>query len=384
MNEQSTPGIIVFMPVEKFQPVEAPLSKVSLCFYLLLFIGLFQVYSSSAIYAAENFGSSLFFVKKQALFVVMAGFWFWLSAKIKPKFYILMGGGLFLFSLITLVLTHVPGIGVTIGGATRWINLPGGLRLEPGEFYKIGFGFFMYWLLLFKERYENMSVWWPFFLMFTVSLALFLKQPDFGSVILLTLSTLVALFLWIKNLKPFLILGAVSVVSLSYFLTQESYRMQRVMTFLNPWKDPQGKGFQTIQSFVAFKKGGFFGEGIGLSQSKFFFLPEAHTDFTLAVFAEELGFLGVFALISLFMIITFSILKIAKNQEGDLKSLVLCYYLGFLFFFCFFINVCVNIGLLPTKGLPLPFLSYGGSSLLSITFLMGLFRSLENKTNSQD
>lgn len=372
------------MPIKRLQPIEPSISKLTLCFYLLLFIGLFQVYSSSAIYASENFGGALFFAKKQALFVLLAGLWFWFSAKITPKLYIFLGGLLFIFSLCALFLTHVPSVGVTIGGATRWINLPGGLRLEPGEFYKIGFGFFIYWLLLFKERYENMSVWWPFFLMFTISLALFLKQPDFGSVILMTLSTLVVLFLWIKSLKPFLILGAVATAGLTYFLTQESYRMERVMTFLDPWQDPQGKGFQTIQSFVAFKKGGIFGEGIGLSQSKFFFLPEAHTDFTLAVFAEELGFVGVFALISLFMILTFSLLKVAKRHEDELKTLVLCYYLVFLFFFCFFINVCVNIGLLPTKGLPLPFLSYGGSSLLSITFLMGFFRSLENEMSLHD
>jgi len=367
------------MAVTKFQPVDSNISKLTLCFYLLLFIGLFQVYSSSAIYASENFGNSLFFVKKQALFVALAGLWFWFSAKLSPKFYMFLGGMLFLGSFAALALTYIPGLGVTIGGATRWLNLPGGFRLEPGEFYKVGFGFFIYWLLLFKERFENMSVWWPFFIVFAASLGLFLKQPDFGSVILITLSTLVVLFLWIQSLKPFLLLGLTAVAGLTYFLTQESYRVQRVMTFLNPWKDPQGKGFQTIQSFVAFKKGGIFGEGIGLSQSKFFFLPEAHTDFTLAVFAEELGFVGVFALISLFMFLTFAILKIAKQQDYDLKRLLTSYYLCFLFFFYFFINVCVNVGLVPTKGLPLPFLSYGGSSLVSIAFLLGYFRSLENE-----
>jgi len=367
------------MAVTTFQPADAELSKLSLCFYILLFLGLFQVYSSSAIYASEQFGDAFFFVKKQTLFVVLAGVWFWLSAKLTPKFYLFLGGLLFVGAFLALITTHIPGVGVTIGGATRWINMPGGFRLEPGEFYKVGFGFFIYWLLLFKERFENMSVWWPFFLTFTASLALFLKQPDFGSVILITLSTLVVLFLWIKSLKPFLLIGGMALAGLIYFLTQESYRVQRVMTFLDPWKDAQGKGFQTIQSFVAFKKGGIFGEGIGLSQSKFFFLPEAHTDFTLAVFAEEMGFVGVFALISLFVFLTFAILKIAKRQDHNFKRLLTSYYLCFLFFFCFFINVCVNVGLVPTKGLPLPFLSYGGSSLISTAFLLGYFRSLESE-----
>jgi cell division protein FtsW len=313
--------------------------------------------------------------------VALSVLWFYISGKISSSKYAVLGGLLFIGSFIGLALTHVQGLGVTIGGATRWLNLPGGFRLEPGEFYKVGFGFFIFWLLSLKDKYENMSVWWPFFICLFASIGLFLKQPDFGSVFLLTLSSLTVLFLWIRSVKPFLILGAFTMAGLAYFLTQESYRMQRLTTFLNPWSDPQGRGFQTIQSFVAFKKGGFFGEGIGMSQSKFFFLPEAHTDFTLAVFAEEMGFFGVICLLGLYMILTFKILKIAKRQEEDFKSLLLSYYLGLLFFFCVFINFCVNVGLVPTKGLPLPFLSYGGSSLLSITFLIGWFRSLENEAD---
>ncbi len=353
-------------------------SKLTWLYYLLLIIGLFQVYSSSAIYAAEKFNNPYFFVQRQGLFVIFAGLMFFISGKISPKRYVFLGGVLFISSLVLLILTHVPGVGITIGGATRWINLLSGFRIEPGEFYKVGFGFFIFWLLSLKEKYENMSVWWPFFIMLFVSIGLFLKQPDFGSVFLLILSALIVLFLWIRSVKPFLILGAVAAGGLVFFLAQESYRMDRFLTFLNPWKDSQGKGFQAIQSFVAFKKGGFFGEGIGMSQAKFFFLPEAHTDFTLAIFAEEMGFFGVFFLFLLFMGIVFIIFKIAKNQENDFKCLLLSYYLGGLFFFYFFINACVNVGLVPTKGLPLPFLSYGGSSLLSITFLLGWFRSLEN------
>ncbi len=361
------------------QGLDEKASKLTWFYYLLLVIGLFQVYSSSAIYASEKFGSPYFFLKKQTVFVVLAGLWFFLAKKIKPQNYVILGGALFVGSLLTLVLTNVPGFGVTIGGATRWLNLPGGFRLEPGEFYKVGFGFFIFWLLHFKEKYVDMSVWWPFFIMLVLSIGLFLKQPDFGSVFLLTLGVLTVLFLWIRSIKPFLILGSLSVLGLIFFLTRESYRVDRFLTFLNPWKDPQGKGFQTIQSFVAFKKGGFFGEGIGMSQAKFFFLPEAHTDFTLAVFGEEMGFVGVFILLTFFMGLSFATLKIARSQEGDFKALLLSYYLAALFFFCFFINVCVNIGLVPTKGLPLPFLSYGGSSLLSITFLLGWFRSLESR-----
>lgn len=344
-------------------------------YVLLTLIGLLQVYSSSAIYASENYDSTLYFFKKQAVFVVLSLAWFFISFNIPHRLYAFFGGLAFIFSFVALSLTHIPSLGVTIGGASRWLNLPGGFRLEPSEFYKVTFAFFVYWLFFFREKKEDFNIAWPFFIMFLVSVALFIKQPDFGSVVLLTLSVLVVIFFWLRSLLPFVIIGLASLGGVIYFLSSESYRLQRVFTFLDPWRDPQGKGFQTIQSFVAFKKGGFFGEGLGMSQSKFFFLPEAHTDFTLAVFAEEFGFVGVFILISLFMFLTFQLLKRARRSEGDKKLLLTNYYLSLLFFFCFFINICVNIGLLPTKGLPLPFLSYGGSSLLSISFLMGFFAS---------
>lgn len=355
---------------------EAGVSPITWSFYLLLVIGVFQVYSTSSIYALEVYNDSWFFVKKHSLFAVLAALGFWASGYIPRKVYLILGGGLFAVSLLGLFLTHT-GLGVTVGGATRWLNLFGGFRIEPGEFYKLGFGFFVYWILYFQEKHEGFSFWWPYFIGFGLSLALFLKQPDFGSVILLSLSSLTMLFLIIRSIKPFLLIGALAIAGLIVFLFQESYRVERLMTFLNPWSDAQGKGFQTIQSFVAFKKGGFFGEGVGMSQAKYFFLPEAHTDFTLAVFAEEYGFLGVFILLSLFMFLSFQIFKISRSMEEKPKLMYLGYYLSSLFFFCFFINFCVNIGLVPTKGLPLPFLSYGGSSLLSMTILFGFFRSLE-------
>ncbi len=349
-------------------------SKLIWCYLILLFFGLIQVYSSSFIYALENYNDGLFFFKKQVVFVLLSLSAFYLSGKIHFKYFKYLGYLLFLVAAGGLALTFVAG--VTVGGATRWINLPMGFRIEPGEFLKVGYGFFLFGLLALKEKYPDMSFWWPLAIITTGFTAAFLKQPDFGSVILMITSLSVVLFLKIKNLKPFILVALVLVGGLSFFLTQESYRMDRVKTFLNPWEDPSGKGFQSIQSFVAFKKGGFFGEGIGQSQSKFFFLPEAHTDFTLAVFAEELGFLGVFALLAVFMTLVFELLRIAREQEDE-KKMYLSYYLASLFFFYFFINVCVNIGLLPAKGLPLPFFSYGGSSLLALTILLCTFRSLE-------
>lgn len=353
-------------------------NKLTWCYLILIFVGLIQVYSSSFIYALENYNDGLFFFKKQVIFVLLSLSAFYISGRVPFKYFKYLGYSLFLIASAGLALTFVAG--VKVGGATRWLNLPMGFRIEPGEFLKVGYGFFLFGLMTLKEKYPDMSFWWPLSIVTIGFAGAFLKQPDFGSLILMVASLSVVLFLKIKNLKPFILVSLVLVGGLGFFLTQESYRMDRVKTFLNPWEDPSGKGFQSIQSFVAFKKGGLFGEGLGQSQSKFFFLPEAHTDFTLAVFAEELGFVGMFALMAVFMTLVFELLRIGREQVDE-KKMFLSYYLASLFFFYFFINVCVNIGLLPAKGLPLPFFSYGGSSLLALTFLICVFRSFELKEN---
>lgn len=352
-------------------------TQISVIYFFLLVIGVFQVYSASSIYALEVYQDSWFFVKKQALFAVVAALVFVLASRLPLRWFLVIGGLGFLGSLVALLATLIPGVGVSAGGATRWLQLPMGFRLEPGEFLKIGFGFLIFWLLAFKDRFTNFSFWWPFSLCFLLIVAVFLKQPDFGSVILLTLSTLVVLFFMLKRVWPFLLVGVLSLSGLLFFVTQKSYRLERLMTYIDPWRDPQGKGYQIIQSLMAFRKGGWFGEGLGMSEAKFFFLPEAHTDFTLAVFAEEWGFLGVMLLLAIFMRFVFIALKLSKQsvlEKGGVSYLG--YYLSCLFFFYVFINFSVNIGLLPTKGLALPFFSYGGSSLISVTLIFAFFGAL--------
>ena len=352
-------------------------TQISLIYFFLLVIGVFQVYSSSSIYALEVYQNSWFFVKKQAVFALIGAVIYLISTRIPFRWFVIVGGLGFLVSLVFIVLTLVPGMGVSAGGATRWIQLPLGFRLEPGEFLKVGFGFLIFWLLTFRNNIRGFSFWWPFSICFLFIVAVFLKQPDFGSVILLTLSTLVVLYFMIRKVWPFLLIGGLSFSALLFFLTQKSYRLERLMTYLDPWRDPQGKGYQIIQSLMAFRKGGWFGEGLGMSEAKFFFLPEAHTDFTLAVFAEEWGFFGVMLLLGIFMRFVFIALKLSKESLKESDSIsYLSYYLSCLFFFYVFINFSVNIGLLPTKGLTLPFLSYGGSSLISMTLIFAFFGAL--------
>jgi len=352
-------------------------TQIALIYFFLLIIGVFQVYSSSSIYALEVYQDSWFFVKKQALFAAASGLLFLILSRIPLRWFLILGGLGFLVSFVALVLTLVPGVGVRAGGASRWIQLPMGFRLEPGEFLKISYGFLIFWLLCSRDNIKNFSFWWPFSISFLVIVAIFLKQPDFGSVLLLTSASLVLLFFMLKRVWPFIIIGVLSLAGLVFFVSQKSYRVDRLMTYIDPWRDPQGQGYQIIQSLMAFRKGGFFGEGMGMSEAKFFFLPEAHTDFSLAVFAEEWGYIGVMFLLAVFMRFVFISLKLSKKSLVENRSLCyLGYYLSCLFFLYVFINFSVNIGLLPTKGLSLPFLSYGGSSLLSVTLIFSYFSAL--------
>jgi len=304
-------------------------TQISIAYFFLLILGVFQVYSASSIYAMDVYSDSWYFVKKQALFAVLGAGVFLSFSRIKIKWFLIFGGFGFFVSFLALLLTLHPSIGKTAGGATRWLELFSGFRIEPGEFVKVSFGFLIFWLLSFRSKYSRFSFWWPFTIFFFAVLFTFIRQPDFGSIILLTLSTLVVMFFLLKKVWPFLILGLLSFSGLSFFVMQKTYRYERLLSFLDPWRDPQGKGYQVIQSLMAFRKGGFLGEGIGMSEAKFFFLPEAHTDFTLAVFAEEWGFVGVFILLLIFMKSAFNFLKLSKDSYINNKQLShLGYYLA--------------------------------------------------------
>lgn len=351
-------------------------------YFILVLIGLLQVYSSSSIYALEHHADSFYFLKKQALFALIGVSLVWLAAKIEFKYWQILGYLMFFAALGGTVMTLIEPWAIEVGGAKRWLQVYGGFRVQPGEFLKVAYAFLILGLLRFKESNQEQNFWWPFVAMTLGSIFVFIKQPDFGSVVLLVASLMIFVFLYVRRLVHFLYLVPTVLGALCVAMVWQPYRLDRVRTFLDPWADAQGKGFQTIQSFVALKKGGIFGAGIGSSKSKYFFLPEAHTDFSLAIFAEEYGFIGVVGLSLLFMLLIFEMLKVSKNQSERPKMLI-GYYLAALFFFHFLINLGVNFGMLPAKGLPLPFLSYGGSSFLALSFLVGTFMSLSRSVNSK-
>lgn len=345
-------------------------------------IGLVQVYSASYIFASESYGNALYFFERQALFVGIAFIALLFSAQLPMRWIEKYGWIGWLAASIGVMATLVPGIGVRVGGAVRWISLPFGLRFEPSEVLKLSFSL-LFATLIVKSQTSLAKVK-PIWLLVLVAvpMALLLKQPDFGSFAIIVMVGLGLLFSF--GLKwRYIAAGLTVVIPAIYFLVMNvSYRRARVLAFLDPWADPEQKGFQVIQSMMSFSNGHLFGEGLGQGQGKLFFLPEAHTDFTLAVLGEEIGFIGFLGVMALYGFIVVRGFQIAlKTQSMFRRALALG--LSLTFALSVFINSGVVMGLLPTKGLTLPFLSYGGSSLVALCAMLGLLLNIEKSLDEE-
>lgn len=352
-------------------------SSLFLAIITLLGIGLVQVYSSSFIYAIESYGDGLFFFKRQLLFACIAFAVLIGTIHVPFRWIEKYGWTFWILATFGILATHVPGLGVRVGGALRWIQLPFGFRLEPGELLKIAFSVWFASLLVRKENLLSRLSWPWLFLLTLAPMGLLLKQPDFGTFAIITCVGVTLLFAFGLQWK-YIIAGFAVLIPSFYFLVMSvPYRRARILAFLDPWSDPAQKGFQVIQSMLSFHSGGLTGVGLGQGQGKLFFLPEAHTDFTMAVFGEEMGFIGFLIIMSLYGFVVLRGIQIAvKCEDIFKKSLVLG--LSVTFALSVFINAGVVMGLLPTKGLTLPFLSYGGSSLLALCFMFGLILNIEN------
>lgn len=352
-------------------------SSLFLAIIALLGIGLVQVYSSSFIFAIESYGDGLFFFKRQLIFAFLAFAILVGTIHIPFRYIEKYGWALWLVATLGVLATYVPGLGVRVGGAMRWIQLPMGVRFEPGELLKIAFSVLFASLLCRNANFLARVKWHWLALALVLPLALLLKQPDFGTFAIILMVGVTLLFAF--GLQWKYIIATLSVLAPAfYFLVMTvEYRRARVLAFLDPWSDPAQKGFQVIQSMLSFHSGGLTGVGLGQGQGKLFFLPEAHTDFTLAVFGEEMGFVGFVAILALYGFVVFRGIQIAVKAEEPFKK-ALALGLSATFALSVFINAGVVMGLLPTKGLTLPFLSYGGSSLVSLCFMFGLILNIEN------
>lgn len=351
-------------------------SSLFVSLFALLGIGLVQVYSSSYIFAIESYNDGLYFFKKQAIFTVLGLMALMLATQIPFEKIRKYGWTMWLVAFLGVCATFIPHVGVKVGGAQRWLQLPMGFRFEPSEFLKIAFSFLFASLVCRHQNYLKNIKWGWLFIMITAPLAVLLKQPDFGSFAIICLVGVALLYIQGLNIKWLIAAGLGSLPALYLIVWNVPYRRARVQAFLDPWSDPAQKGFQVIQSMLSVHSGGLTGQGLGQGQGKLFFLPEAHTDFTMAVLGEELGFIGIFGILALYGFVVFRGYQIAMKTEDTFKK-ILSIGLSTTFALSVFINTGVVMGLLPTKGLTMPFLSYGGSSLIIFCFMFGILLNVE-------
>lgn len=351
-------------------------SSLFLALVALFGIGLMQVYSSSYIFATESYGDGLYFFKRQLMFTGVAAIALVICTQLPMRLLRSWSWLLWPMAFVLLCAVFIPGIGVRVGGALRWLQLPFGIRFEPSELLKIAFSFLFASLVCRHENFLGRIKWGWTFLFIVAPLVVLLRQPDFGSFVIILLVACALLFTFGLKLKWLALIGVAAIPAFYFFVWNVGYRRARVQAFLDPWSDPAAKGFQVIQSMLSVHSGGLTGAGLGQGQGKLFFLPEAHTDFTMAVFFEEMGFLGVLAILALYGFVIFKGFQISIKTEDMFKK-TLALGLITTFAFSVFINLGVVLGLVPTKGLTMPFMSYGGSSLVVLSVLFGILLNIE-------
>ena len=331
-----------------------------------------MVYSASFIYAKEIFGSSTYHFSKQIKVFFVAIMIAWVIYQTKISFWLKWGTLINIFTFLLLLLTLVPSLGISVKGARRWFQFAG-MSFQPGELIKYtsiiaAIHYFENFFAFDKKRKTIYGA-----LLIAPMIVLFL-QPDFGGGVIYAIT--LGFVFFFSNLPrryfyQYLIGGVVVLIPV---LISQPYRVKRLFSYLDPWQNAQTSGFQIIQSYLAFANGSFFGQGIGNSNEKLFYLPEAHNDFIFSVVGEEFGFLGVLFLIGLFFLILYFGFRLALYMWEN-QSYMLVTSLVSVIVLQAFLNMAVVLGLLPTKGLNLPFISAGGSSLIANFFAIGLIAS---------
>jgi len=351
---------------------------------ILIGIGLVFVYSASSPLAAQKYNHPTFFFYRQLFFCVAGLFVMFITKKLPISIYAKLVYLILILSLILMILVFIPGIAHSANNASRWIKI-GNISIQPAEFTK--FAIITYLAYSLAKKGQNVEFFSkgivPHITIAAIFALMLIKQPDLGSAVILVLLSIVLMFVAgvrLIYLGTFLILGIT--VFLWIVNKEGSHWANRIAAYLNPWDYPEGIGYQIIHSFLAFGSGGIFGTGLGNSTQKLFYLPEAHTDFIFSILAEEIGFLGVVAVIVLFGILIIRGIIIALEAK-DTYSTYLALGISTLIGLQVSINLCVVMGLLPTKGLTLPLLSYGGSSLVMTLGLIGILMNISTQQRAR-
>lgn len=342
----------------------------------LILFGLIMIFSASSIWAEYKFNDSFKYVKQQGLFIIIGIILMHIVSKIDYKWYYKKTNLILLICLFLLVLVLIPGIGSVRNGSRSWFGI-GSFGIQPSEFAKLG-------LIIFTAKYLSQNNKFlkdirkgviPILLVLFLIFGLIMLQPDFGTGMIIVVSILAMLFIAGVNIKFFIGLGVLGVGGIVGLIAIAPYRMDRITSFIDPWKDPLGTGFQIIQSLYAIGPGGLLGQGFLNSRQKQFYLPEPQTDFIFSIISEEFGVLGVIIVCGLFLLVLYRGIKIGL-QTDDLFAKYLAFGMIFQIIVQTIMNLMVVIGLIPVTGVTLPFLSYGGSSLLISMISIGILLNI--------
>ena len=348
----------------------------------LLSVGLVMVYSSSSVVSMHQYNDSVFFVKKQAWRILIGLMVMTLFTYLDYRKLATISAPLCLLFTVLLVLVYVPGLGYSAGGAKRWIDVF--FRIQPSEYFKIFYIIFLAYSLSqlsrVKNKFSNLVLPHLLFLAFVSALVLF--QPDLSTALLIALIGFFMIFSLYSSPKVIFIVGALTSLTMVYQIWRTPYRLKRVIAFVNPSDHQLNSGYQLIQSKISLGSGGFMGLGLGQSRQKYLYLPEEHTDFIFAILGEEFGFLGASIIILLFMILLVRGIRIAIRAPDSIGKLLAYGITGYITLQVL-LNLMVVAGLIPPTGLPLPFLSYGGSAMITNLLGVGILLNISRYINPE-
>ena len=332
---------------------------------IITIFGLVMISSSSYVWAEYKFNNPYKYLINQGIFFILSLISMYVVSKIDYKILYKYSKVFILIVIIMLILVIIPGIGTVRNGSRSWFGI-GGFGIQPSEFAKLA-------IIIFASKYlsENKNSRLPILFLGLFLFGLIMLQPDFGTGMVLIMIVVSLLFISGMKISFFIRIGLLGVIGITILILIAPYRLKRKLSFLNPWSDPLGSGFQIIQSLYAIGPGGLFGLGLGNSVQKHFYLPEPQTDFIFAIISEEFGFLGIVIVSILFLTIIISSINIALKSK-DLFSKYLVFGITFWISFQTILNLMVVVGLIPVTGVTLPFLSYGGSSLLILYTSIGI------------